>query len=177
VLATVYLAGYDEAEQAIPKLLSKLNDSNEDVDVRIAAATALGPLAKPTDQRVIDALHGAMRDTDPRNIELVWSSALSLAQLGQADVSDTILLLLDRNELSQVKVLDREQDPRNPTFRTLSDKEIERILINTMLGARGLEVDAVQQQIRKVAQTDPSVRVRAAGQEILRGATAVESAG
>ena len=118
-----------------------------------------------------------MRDTDPRNIELVWSSALSLAQLGQADVSDTILLLLDRNELSQVKVLDREQDPRNPTFRTLSDKEIERILINTMLGARGLKVDAVQQQIRKVAQSDPSVRVRAAGQEILRGATAVESAG
>ena len=177
LLATVYLAGYDEAEQAIPKLLSKLNDSNEDVDVRIAAATALGPLAKPTDQRVIDALHGAMRDTDPRNIELVWSSALSLAQLGQADVSDTILLLLDRSELAQVKVLDREQDPRNPTFRTLSDKEIERILINTMLGARGLKVDAVQQQIRKVAQTDPSVRVRAAGQEILRGATAVESAG
>ena len=177
VLATVYLAGYDEAKLAVPKLLSKLNDTNEDIDVRIAAATALGPLAEPTDQRVIEALHGTMRDTDPRNVELVWSSALSLAQLGQSDVSDTILLLLDRGELSQVKVLDREQDPRNPAFRTLSDKEIERILINTMLGARDLEVDAVQQQIRRVASNDPSARVRAAGQEILRGATAVESPG
>jgi len=126
---------------------------------------------------VLDVLHGAMADTDPRNVELVWSSALSLAQLGQADVSDTILLLLDRNELSQVKVLDREQDPRNPAFRTLSDKEIERILINTMLGARGMKVESVQQRIRDVAGSDPSARVRAAGQEILRGATAVESAG
>ena len=177
VLATVYLAGYDEAEQAIPKLIAKLSDSNEDIDVRIAAATALGPLANPTDTRAIDALQATMRDTDPRNVELVWSSALSLAQLNQPDVADTVLLLLDRDELAQVKVLDREQDPRNPAFRTLSDKEIERILINTMLGARDLEVDAVQQQIRKVAANDPSARVRAAGQEILRGATAVESSG
>ena len=177
VLATVYLAGYEEADRAIPTLVAKLSDSNEDIDVRIAAATALGPLAKPGDARVIDALSTALRDGDPRNLELVWSSALSLAQLGQANVADTVLLLLDREELSQVKVLDREQDPRNPAFRNLSEKEIERILINTMLGARNLKVDAVQQRIRQVAQSDPSARVRAAGQEILRGASAVESAG
>jgi hypothetical protein len=177
VLATVYLAGYEEADRAIPTLVAKLSDANEDIDVRIAAATALGPLAEPGDARVIDALSAALRDGDPRNLELVWSSALSLAQLGQANVADTVLLLLDREELSQVKVLDREQDPRNPAFRNLSEKEIERILINTMLGARNLKVDAVQQRIRQVAQSDPSARVRAAGQEILRGASAVESAG
>src|SRR5688572_17004235 len=177
VLATVYLAGYDEAEQAIPKLIAKLNDPNEDIDVRIAAATALGPLAKPTDRRVVDAPQATMRDTDPRHVELVWSRALSLAQLDQPDVADTVLLLLDRDELAQVKVLDRETDSRNPAFRTLSDKEIERILINTMLGARTLKVEAVQQQIRNVAANDPSARVRAAGHEILRGATAVESSG
>ncbi len=175
LLATVYLAGYDEAQLAIPKLIEKLNDSREDLDIRIAAATALGPLATPDDQRVIDALESALRDSDPHNKELVWSAALSLAQLNQADVSDTILMLLDRDELSQLEVADREEDPNNPRFRKLNEKEKERILINTMLGARNLKVEAVQQQIRKLTESDSSVRVRAAGQEILKGGTMIES--
>jgi hypothetical protein len=175
LLAMVYLAGYAEAEPAIPRLVAKLGDSGEDLDVRIAAATALGPLSSASDQRVIDALESAMRDTDPHNRELVWSAALSLAQLNRADVADTILMLLNRDDLKQLEVADREQDPNNPRFRRLNEKEIERILINTMLGARSLNVDAVQQQIQKLADGDPSVRVRAAGQEILRGGSVLDS--
>ncbi len=34
-----------------------------------------------------------------------------------------------------MKVLDRETDPKNPTYRTLSEQEQQRILINTMLGS------------------------------------------
>src|SRR5450432_436551 len=101
VLATVYLAGYDEANAVIPKLIEKLLDEKEDLDVRIAAATVLGPLADSSNHPVIDALHSAMRDTDARDVELVWSAALSLAQLNQSDVAETILKLLDREELSK----------------------------------------------------------------------------
>lgn len=169
VLATVYLAGRDESALVIPTIVAKLNDGSEDLDVRIAAATALGPLARGDDASAIAALQSAMRDADPRNLELVWSAALSLAQLNQPDVADTILLLLSRDELKAVKVYDREADPKNPVFRALSEQEIERILINTMIGASKLNVPAVQEQIRKLAETDPSARVRASGKQILHG--------
>jgi hypothetical protein len=167
VLATVYLAGYEETSLVIPKVLERLSDQNEDVDVRIAAATVLGPLSQPTDRAVIDALRAAMTDTDPRHAELVWSSALSLAQLNQPDVADTILKLLDRSELASLQYYDREKDPRNPTFRKLSEEEQQRILINTMIGAAKLDVPAVQKRLREITESDPSARVRAAGMEIL----------
>jgi hypothetical protein len=168
VLATVYFAGQDESRLAIPKVIEKLNNPQEDIDVRIAAATVLGPLASAEDQRVIDALHAAMTDTDPRDAELVWSSALSLAQLNQHDVADTILKLLSREELSKMEYYDRESDPKNPTFRKLSDQEQQRILINTMIGVKHMDVPAVQQQLRTLTESDPSPRVRAAGLELLK---------
>ena len=167
LLATVYLAGYQEGRDAIPLLLSKLNDAGEDLDVRLAAATALGPLASAHDRDVIDALQSAMRNSDERTAELEWSAALSLAQLGQTDVTPTIMKLLSREELSTLRYYDRETDPKNPTFRTLSDLEQQRILINTMIGARKLASPEVQQQLRTLADRDPSPRVRAAGRELL----------
>jgi hypothetical protein len=56
----------------------------------LAAATVLGPIATPQDQNVIEALHKLTDDTDPAHRELVWSAALSLAQLNQKDVAPTI---------------------------------------------------------------------------------------
>src|SRR5678816_4374718 len=96
-----------------------------------------------------------------------WSAALSLAQLGQTDVAPTILKLLSREELAGMKYYDRESDPKNPSFRPLNDQEQQRILINTMIGARNLAVPEVQQQLTKLAESDPSPRVRAAGKELL----------
>jgi hypothetical protein len=167
LLATVYVAGYPEAREAIPLLVAKVADANEDLDVRMSAATALGPIASPGDVNVIEALQSAMRSADERNAELEWSAALSLAQLGQTDVAPTILKLLSREELAGLKYYDRESDPKNPAFRTLSDLEQQRILINTMIGARSLQSPEVQQQLRKLADSDPSPRVRAAGRELL----------
>src|SRR6185436_16640536 len=119
------------------------------------------------DKEVIDTLQSAMRDTNPADVELVWGAALSLAQLGQKDVADTILLLLDRGELSKMKVLDRESDPKNPVYRPLSEQEQNRILINTMIGSAKLDVPAVRAKINSLKDNDPSMRVRAAAQEVL----------
>jgi hypothetical protein len=168
LLAMVYWAGRDEAKLFIPKLVEKLRDEREDLDVRMAAATALGPIASSSDAAVLDALRFAMRDTEPKDIELVWDAALSLAEVNQPDAADTVLGLLDRNQLAKVQVYDRETDPQNPAFRNLSEAEIQRILINAMIGASKLQVPAVQEQIRKLAAEDPSARVREAGQEVLR---------
>jgi hypothetical protein len=168
ILAFAYWAGRPEVREAMPMLVGKLRDEAQDLDVRLAAATVLGPIASPSDTDVIEALKFAMRDTKPENLELVWGSALSLAQLNQKDVADTILMLLDRKELAQAKVLDRETDPKNPEFHPLSDKEQERILINTMIGARKLDVPKVQERMRELREKDPSPRVRAAAQEVLQ---------
>jgi hypothetical protein len=171
ILATVYLAGQPDAKKVIPALIEKLSDLREDVDVRIAAATAMGPLGSSDDRPVIDALNTAARDTMAEDAELVWSASLSLAQLNQPDVADTILKLLSRGELSKMQYFDRETDPKNPAFRNLSEQEQQRILINTMLGAQKLQVPAVQQKLKDLAEHDPSPRVRAAGMQILSGQT------
>ena len=167
LLATVYLAGWPEVRQAIPLLVEKVGDGREDLDVRLAAATALGPVAGPQDREVIEALQTAMRNVGEHDTELEWSAALSLAQLGQTDVAPNILKLLSREELAGMRYYDRESDSKNPSFRPLNDQEQQRILINTMIGARNLPVSEVQQQLRKLAESDPSPRVRAAGRELL----------
>jgi hypothetical protein len=168
ILAMCFMAGSGEAKSLEPVLVAKLLDGKEDLDVRMAAATALGPIASPGDADVIDALHKGMNDTEPEHKELVWDSALSLAQLNQADVADTILMLLNRDELDKLEVMDRETDPKNPAFRPLNEQEKLRILINTMIGAQHLKVDSVQAKIRDLAKNDPSPRVRAEGVEILQ---------
>ena len=167
-LALAYMAGNDEVRAALPLLVKKVTDEREDLDARLAAATVLGPVATPQDGDAIAALQSAMRDSEPRNGELVWAAALSLAQLGQRDVEDTILKLLSREELSKLDVYDRETDPKNPVFRKLSAQEQERYLINTMQGARGLGSPAVDDQMRLLAEKDPSARVRYAAKEILQ---------
>jgi len=167
VLALGYLAGQPEARHAIPRIVAKLENGQEDFDVRLAAATVLGPLATPQDQPVLDALRRATDDTDPAHRELVWSAALSLAQLNQSDVAPTILMLLDRNELSKFEVLDGEADPKNPTYRKLNDLEQQRYLINTMMGAAKLQVPEIQKRLAYLRDNDPSPRVREAAQEIL----------
>jgi hypothetical protein len=163
VLAMVYFRGRDvEVKKLLPLLAKVVRDEKEDLDVRLAAATILGPLATPGEAEVLDALHAAMRDTDPHDVELVWAAALSLAQLDHPDVADTILKLLSRQELASVKVYDREKDPQNPVFRNLSEGEQERILINTMIGVERYKVPAVQARLKELSETDPSQRVRAA---------------
>jgi hypothetical protein len=166
VLATAYLSGRDEVKAILPMLVEKLRDESEDVDVRIAAATAMGPLATPNHREATEALEFATRDTKPEEAELVWSASLSLAQLNQPDVAPTILKLLDRSELSKMQYFDRETDPKNPVFRNLNDQEQQRILINTMIGAQHLQVPDVQAKLRELTEHDPSPRVRAAGMEI-----------
>ncbi len=168
VLAFAYLAQQPEARAAVPSILAKLENGQEDLDVRLAAATVLGPIATATDQNVTDALRQATDDTDPAHRELVWSAALSLAQLNDPEVAPTILMLLDRKELSTFKVLDRQTDPKNPTYRTLSDREQQRYLINTMMGAAKLQVPQVQERLIWLRGNDPSPRVREAAQQILK---------
>ena len=91
-----------------------------------------------------------------------WGGVRPLPKMPKGDVADTILKLLSREELANIQVYDRETDPKNPSFRKLSEAEQERILINTMIGAEHYDVPSVKAQLEKISKSDPSQRVRAA---------------
>jgi hypothetical protein len=165
--AISFLEGTPEAEQAVPMIIRRLADETEDVDVRIVAAMALGNISSAKDQQVVDALLAAMDDADPRNAELVWNAAMSLAKFDRPEASGTMLKLLSRDELANIKVFDRQTDPKNPVFRTLSEAEQQRFLINAMQRARHMSDPAVQDRLKEVTEKDPSQRVRAFGLELL----------
>lgn len=172
ILALGFWHGRDEARAAIPPLIGKLENGKEDTDVRMAAAVTLGSIARPSDQNVIDALERAASQSSAEEAEIGWNASLALARLHQPDAADRLMKLLQRSELSKLKVYDRETDPQNPTFRPLTELEQERFLINTMEAARDLDSSQVHAQLEKIRQSDPSTRVRAAAAEILGGGKA-----
>ena len=74
------------------------------------------------------------------NVELVWQSAVSLAELNQPQAAGTVMMLLSRKDLAQLQYVDRETDWKNPVRRPLNELEQQRILINTVQGAVHLDV-------------------------------------
>ena len=167
ILSTSFWKGRKEAERAIPVLISKLQNQGEDLDVKLSAATALGPIADRNDKRVIDVLNEAMRISDPREAEVVWGAAVSLAQLNRPEATDIVLRLMDRKDLNEFMVYDRT-DASNPMMRKLREEEKERFIINTLLAAQHLKVDSVQKAMERVSKEDPSERVKQGALEILK---------
>ncbi|MFI5380629.1 MAG: HEAT repeat domain-containing protein [Tepidisphaerales bacterium] len=161
-LAFAFWKGNPETAAIAPRLIEKLPDAREDLDVRIASAVALGAIGSASDKAVIDALERARNLSDERQAELSWNAALSLARLGRPSAAGTLLKLLDRGELARLTIFDREADPRNPRPRKLSDYEIERFLINAIEASSALPDPAVLVRLRLLAQSDPSARVRTA---------------
>jgi hypothetical protein len=132
--------------------------------------TAPASAPNPADPAILAALHAGMGESRPENAELVWASALSLAEMDQTDVADTILMLLDRQSLSGKQVFDREANPQ--VFRPMTEEEQERYLVNVMIGVRNYPVPAVQQKIKWIADHDPSQRVQIEARETLGDASA-----
>jgi hypothetical protein len=167
ILSLGFWGKQEEARKAIPALLARLEDSREDVDVRIASAASLGSIASPADRNVVNALKSALNDTDPKNAELVWNAAMSLARFNDPAATETILMLLTRSELAKLRVLDRETDPKNPKFRNLNELEQQRFLIVAMEPALHLDVPEVRAKLKEIAEKDPSPRVRAGAVEVM----------
>jgi HEAT repeat protein len=179
ILALAYWKGREEPRQAAVPLLVRKLQKDPELDVRMAAATAVAQIASPTDTAAIDALGEAMRDSDPHDVELVWNAAIALAQLDRPEAKDVVLRLLDRKELDSMQYYDRETDPQNPKMQPLGELEKERILINAMLACKNYQQPEVQAAIRKLAASDSSERVKQAASEILeaQGAQRVSAGG
>jgi len=163
ILALAFWPGRAEVRSAFPALIQLTKDDTEDLDVRMAAATALGPIAGPQDQDVIDALSWTMNNTTKD--ELIWDAAASLAQLNQSVAKDTMLMLLDRHWLASKEI----DDPESTQRRLLSEEEQQRIIINAMEAAAKLQLPEIHLRIQDIAAHDPSPRVRQAAQDVLSG--------
>jgi hypothetical protein len=173
ILALAFWQGQDEARKAMPALIRKLESREEDLDVRMAAASTLGNIAKPDDAAVVEALTQALNETDPQKAELVWNAASALARLGREEAVPTMMKLLNRDELAKMRVYDRE-DAKRADFRGLTDLEQQRFLANAMESASHLKVPEIQAQLKKIADSDPSMRVRAMAVEVLNGRKVAE---
>src|SRR5438132_1333139 len=90
ILALAFWQGQEESRKAIPALIRKLGSADEDVDVRMAAATTLGNIASGNDAEVVEALKQAMNETDAQKAELVWNAASALARLGREEAVPTM---------------------------------------------------------------------------------------
>ena len=163
ILALRVWKGRDEARDAFPTLISILKDGKEDLDVRMAAAMTLGPLANPADRDVIDALTWTMDNCGQD--ELIWDTAAALAQLNQPSAKPTILMLLDRNTLGSRMIDDVETGQR----RQLTQAEQQRILCNTMKAARFLKLPEIKARLDQIAAGDPSELVRQCARDVLSG--------
>ena len=110
-------------------------------------------MADNKDEQALSALRFALRNTDPHEVELVWASALSLAELNQADVADTILnCSIARNSRSSNTMIER-RTRRTPPCAATQPPGAACILINTMIGARKLDVPEVQARLKQISET------------------------
>ena len=177
ILALTFWDGRPEPRRAIGVVLEKMSakyrardaggrpageDRERDIDVRIAAAATLGHIATPDDAPVVEALRRAVGITEVGEIEVAFQAAASLARFNDPVATGMMLRLLDRKELDQIEIVDREADPKNPVRRKLDEREKERFLVNAMEAAARLVAPEVQQRIRDLAKDDPSSRVREA---------------
>lgn len=131
---------------AVPALSTLTADSER--DIRKTAAYALGEIHDP---RAIPALATAINDQEP---DVRWNAAVSLAGLGDHRAIGPLKEMLDRNRLAQITTMREDQK---------EDAMIVAMTAYTRLVGKDANPD-----LQRVADTDPSLRVRAAAKSALK---------
>ena len=130
---------------AVPALAQLAADPEK--DVRKTAVYALGNVG---DARAVPALAQALNDQEP---DVRWNAAVSLAGFG------------DRRAVGPLKeMLDRERLARVPTMR--EDQKEDAMIVAMTAYTRLVGKDA-SPDLQRIADSDPSLRVRAAAKRAL----------
>ena len=120
-------------------------------DLKVMAAYVLGVLGDPASRQNIAPL----LNDDDRDVR--WNAALSLARLGSDEGYQEILKMMDRKTLSSLP--------------DLSDSQIEEIMVNAVKGAALLHRGETLSAVQRLAQEDPSLKVRQTALEVLQHPT------
>jgi HEAT repeat protein len=130
---------------SVPPLLKSF--STDERDVRKAAAYALGEIG---DRRAVEPLAGAL--TDPI-ADVRFNAAIALARLGDTRAIGAVREMLDRSRLDRIQGMRPEQKEQTMLAAIPALKKIAPEEAAAMLGP--------------LAQSDPSLQVRAAAKEAL----------
>jgi len=140
--------------RAAPALVPLLE--HEDPGLRKVAAYALGPLDDPAS---VAPLRGLLHDPVD---DVAWNAALSLARRGDRTGVPLLLRMLDRTYLDRVQ---REDESGRP--RALTEDQKEEAILNALRSLVLLRDAAHLDALQKIADSDPSLRVRQAALESL----------
>lgn len=155
VQGLMFWSNVEQVRVFTPEVVELL--SRQDPQARIAAAWALGTLAQRGDQDVIRALDRAMEAASGDDRDAAWSAAIAQAKLGgdrgARVVSD---LLLNREELAQLTVLDVGPDAGRP----LTEARQDQVLILTLSHVPQIADSRVWQSVKHLADKDTNRRIR-----------------
>jgi len=131
--------------QALPAIISLTSD--EDRDIRKTAVYALGRIGDPA---AVPALVDALGDSAE---DVRWNAALALAQLRDPRALGPLREMLDRTRLDQ--------------FTALRPDQKEIVMINAISAYSDLAGSEAIPLLEKLADSDPSLRVRATARDAL----------
>jgi HEAT repeat protein len=130
---------------AVPALAGLAADSEK--DVRKTAVYALGEIG---DSRAAPALAQALNDKEP---DVRWNAAVSLASFGDRRAVGPLKEMLDRERLAKITAMREDQK---------EDAMIVAMTAYTRLVGKDASPD-----LQRIADADPSLRVRAAAKSAL----------
>jgi len=143
---TLWALGSIGDNSAVPVVLEFTK--SQEASVRKVAAYVLGALK---DQRAAENLRVMLNDAQA---ELRWTSALSLAQLGNSEGADLLMKLLDRSYVETLP--DMTADQKN------------ELMANAVTGLGLLKHGPAKEKIQALSQSDPALTVRNASLEALK---------
>jgi len=140
--------------RAVPLLLPFL--ASEEPDLRKIAAYALGSLDAPG---AVEPLTPLLNDPVE---DVSWNAALALARQGSGAGLPLLVRMVDRSYLDRVTRPDEAGRPL-----PLTEDQKEEAILNALRSIRSLGDRGHLDALRKVAASDPSLRVRQAALEAL----------
>ena len=116
--------------------------------IRSIAVAALGTIAHPGSRGVLTEL---LNDPEP-NVQ--WGAAVSLAKMHDASGKLMLINMLDRKYWSQFPEVDQD--------------ELGNLILTAIQAAGALDDLDLTDRISDIAQTDPSMKIRAAALAVLK---------
>jgi HEAT repeat protein len=141
---SIWAIGNIGDRESTPKIIETLEST--DSGIRIISAYVLGALG---DQRSIPPLQAHLEDAEP---EVRWNSAIALTRLNNDAGTAVLMDLMQRDYLNG--------------FKNLSEERKEELMINSIKASAKLGKPELDEQIKKLSQSDPNPRVRDAALKI-----------
>ena len=134
--------------------------------MRAIAAAAVGQIAGPQDQQVIESLRSSMQNADGLEMrEARWNAAVAMAKLGDAQGGRFVAdVLLDRAVLAAMPAGETGPSVEQKMTRGMAD----RVILSTLASIYQTDDEQIWDKITQIADNDPSRVVKTAAEKLLK---------